>query len=108
MKCPKCGEEISKAWLSKKEYCPNCGAKLGVEKGKLIATAPKAKKVEPTKLWYLAPLILHILGGILGYLAVKDADKKMAKRLLIVGIAVMAIEAVIGSLLLYYGIIKLF
>lgn len=106
MKCPRCGKRISKTWLKEKSYCPNCGAELVEKGGRLIATTPKAEKAAPTKLWYLAPLILHILGGLLGYVGVKGRDEKMARKLLIVGVVVFGIEAAIGFLLIYYGVLK--
>jgi len=42
-------------------------------------------KKKPSKLWYLLPIFLNIVGGIIGYFAIKDRDKKMAKYVLIVG-----------------------
>jgi len=39
-----------------------------------------------SKAWYLVPLFFGILGGIIGYFAVKSRDKKTAKNLLIFGI----------------------
>ena len=35
-------------------------------------------------MWYLAPIFLGILGGIVMYLVIKDDDPKMAKKGLIV------------------------
>ena len=40
----------------------------------------------PTSLWYLVPFFFGILGGIVGYVAVKDEDKEMANSLLAFGI----------------------
>ena len=44
------------------------------------------------------PLFLGIIGGILGYVVVKDDDRKMANKLLILGIAIMFVYALIGAL----------
>jgi len=43
--------------------------------------------------WYLAPVIFSIIGGIIGYLALKNKEKQMANRLLAVGIVVFVVEA---------------
>ena len=51
---------------------------------------PEVKR--PSRLWYLLPLTLGILGGIAAYLLVQDRDKKFAKKLLIVGIIVTVIS----------------
>jgi hypothetical protein len=41
---------------------------------------------KPTGAWYLAPLIFGLIGGILGYVAVKNDDPDMANNLLWLGI----------------------
>lgn len=38
-----------------------------------------------TAAWYVVPLLLGIIGGIIGYIVIKDDDPKMAKNLLILG-----------------------
>jgi len=40
----------------------------------------------PTLLWYLVPFFFGIIGGIVGYVGVKDEDKEMADILLVFGI----------------------
>jgi archaellum component FlaF (FlaF/FlaG flagellin family) len=49
----------------------------------------------PSKLYYLLPIFLGILGGVAAYLLVKDRDKKFAKKLLIVGIIMTVVFIVI-------------
>lgn len=70
---------------------------------------PKSK---PTRAWYLVPLLLSIIGGIIGYFAVKNDDKPMANRLLIIGVVmfVLALSAafvipalMIGSIITPYN-----
>lgn len=41
---------------------------------------------EPSKAWYLAPLLLGIIGGLVGYYAVKGRDRDLANNLLVIGI----------------------
>ena len=36
--------------------------------------------------WYLVPFFLGIIGGIIGYVAVKDRNRSMANKLLIFGV----------------------
>src|SRR3990170_8719997 len=40
----------------------------------------------PNPLWYLVPFFFGVLGGIVGYVAVKDKDENMAFGLLLFGI----------------------
>ena len=72
--CPKCGKQTS----DQDKFCLNCGAQLDVQ----TITSPVSK---PTSLWYVIAFALNILGGVIGYFAVKDKDQQMANRLLIVG-----------------------
>jgi len=40
---------------------------------------------EPSKLWYLVPLLLVIPGGLIAYLAVKKRNITMANNLILLG-----------------------
>ena len=41
--------------------------------------------------WYLVPIIAGLFGGIVAYFAIRPRDKKKAKNLLYVGIAIFII-----------------
>ncbi len=99
-KCPNCGQEITEEWMSKKDYCSNCGAKLAVENEKLVVVAAEETKQKPTKLWYLAPILFSVIGGVIGYMAVADRDKKMAMLLLVIGVVLTIIGVAAGLLIL--------
>ena len=45
-------------------------------------------------MWYLAPIFLGVLGGLVMYLVVKDDDPKMAKKGLIIGLILTAISVI--------------
>jgi hypothetical protein len=49
----------------------------------------------PSFLWYLVPFFFGILGGIVGYVAVKDKDENMALGLLLFGIFWTVIASVL-------------
>ncbi|MEM2154812.1 MAG: PCI domain-containing protein [Nitrososphaeria archaeon] len=53
------------------------------------------KKPKSSLLWFLVPLFLGLLGGILAYLAVKDENREMASDLLILGILTTIIGIII-------------
>ena len=42
---------------------------------------------EPSKLWYLMPVFFGFLGGVIGYVAVKNEDRYMAKIVFWLGVA---------------------
>ncbi len=49
----------------------------------------------PSFLWYFVPFFFGILGGIVGYVAVKDKDENMAFGLLLFGIFWTVIASVL-------------
>jgi phage shock protein PspC (stress-responsive transcriptional regulator) len=53
-----------------------------------------SKQKKPSKALYLFPIFLGFIGGILGYFLVKDADKKFAKQLLVLGFIVTGIGVI--------------
>jgi hypothetical protein len=50
---------------------------------------------KPSNAWYFAPIFLGLLGGLIGYIAVKDDDREMAKNLLYLGIGMTFINIII-------------
>lgn len=50
---------------------------------------------KPSKAWYLLPIFLGPIGGIIGYFLLKHRDKKMAEKLLIVGVIMIAVYFVL-------------
>ncbi|RLF07455.1 MAG: hypothetical protein DRJ64_02965 [Thermoprotei archaeon] len=55
----------------------------------------KYGKSKVSKIYYLLPIFLGILGGIAGYLLVEDRDKKFAKRLIIIGIIMTFVGVIV-------------
>ena len=69
--CDKCGAENEVG----SSFCKKCGANLH---------GTSAEK--PSNVWYLLPILLGILGGIIGYIVIKAKDERMAKNILYVGL----------------------
>ena len=49
-----------------------------------------------SKAWYLLPIFIGIIGGLIAYFAVKNDDPKLGKNCLIVGIIVLVINVSAG------------
>ena len=56
-----------------------------------------------TSTWWLLPILFSWLGGIIAYFCVRDRDRRMAKRMLIVGIILTVIPLVVIVGLLALG-----
>jgi hypothetical protein len=71
-------------------------------------------KEKPSRLWYLLPIIAGLFGGILGiifgiigYFILKDRDKQMATRVLILGV-VMFVVWIVLAIVAYVYISQIF
>jgi hypothetical protein len=52
----------------------------------------------PTKAWYLLPIFLGLIGGIIMFAVLRNEDRGMAKKGLLVGILLTSIGFVISLL----------
>jgi hypothetical protein len=83
--CVNCGAEID----ARAKICPKCGVEQPITPQKI------------SKLWWLVPLFLGILGGIIAWLVNKERNPKAAKKLLIFGIVWAIFWIIIYILLLF-------
>ena len=51
--------------------------------------------VHKSRLWYLLPIFLHVIGGLIGYFVVRNSNSALAKKLLWTGIILSAAMAVL-------------
>ena len=58
------------------------------------------KRRYPSPLWFLLPIFLGIIGGLIGYFVFRKKDRQSAHVLLMMGVVVMVISIVAGSFLL--------
>lgn len=89
MRCPECGIVILKSF----KECPKCGLEL-----------TETSSNSPTSLWYLVPIFFGFLGGLIGYVGVKDDDKEMADMLLALGVIV----TIIAVFVVWWAVYALF
>lgn len=122
MFCPKCGKEET----GNAAFCRGCGERLGFPAiGIRKPSCPKCLREidgdpafcpycsEPLKpgvakktswAWWLLPIILTWLGGIIAYLCVRRTDLAKANKLMIVGFVVFGIWVVL-NLIIVFGFI---
>ena len=54
--------------------------------------------------WYLVPIFLGIIGGIIAYFALRNDDRQKAKKCLYIGLVLFAIGIIIDLAVLTSGI----
>jgi zinc-ribbon domain len=100
--CEKCGAQLS----PNVAFCGSCSAPAQLAaQADTPVTQPSQNR--PTRAWYLVPIFLNIIGGIIGYFAVRKEDRQLANNLLILGI-VMFVLAIIAQVLFFAAIMTAF
>lgn len=56
----------------------------------------QAGSKHPSKAWYLLPIFLGIIGGLIMFFVLKDEDRKMAKKGLILSLVLTAVGIALG------------
>ena len=81
--CSQCGKQITDDVNS----CPHCGGNLNQNPSTYAKTHTYRKR---SAWWYLLPIFINIIGGLIAYFAIKDDDPKKAKNCLIIGLILLA------------------
>jgi len=59
---------------------------------------------ERSSLWFLLPIVLNLVGGVIAYFVIKEDDPKKAKNCLYLGLILAAIPIILIILPLLIGI----
>ena len=89
--CPGCGKELPSPDA---DVCTHCG-RLVKEQLRSAANEEKLQK-KRSGLWYLLPIFMSIIGGVIAYFVLKEDDPKLAKNCLILGIIITGIGFFVG------------
>lgn len=96
--CIKCGFQIID---ESDKFCPKCGSQTlsTSEKPEINYVSRQSSVIPPSRSnwWYLLPIFLGIIGGLIAYFVLKKDDVKLAKNCLFVGIAMMVLGLLIGA-----------
>ena len=94
--CPRCraGNEANSG------YCSSCGMSLTVTTANQPGSANTSMTVKQTSAaWWLLPLFMTWVGGLIAYLVVRDSDQSKAKRLLWFGLGMTAFWIILSVVL---------
>ena len=64
----------------------------------------EATQKDPSKAWYLLPIFIRIIGGLIMYFALTNRDAKMAKKRLLLSILLLIVaEIAISMAIAFFG-----
>jgi len=78
-------------------FCENCGARIGTAPAQALSV--QTAETPPNKTsaaWWLLPIFMAWVGGLIGWLVVKEDNKGKAKGLLVLGIVMTFVWMVVG------------
>ena len=83
--------------LKTKKFCVNCGAEIDVEAEICPGCGVRQQKMveSVSSAWYLVPLFLGIIGGLIAWVVNKDRDPGKARNFIILGVALTVIGVVL-------------
>lgn len=84
------------------KICQNCYNKLKKEQMK-----ESPGEIGPTRLLYLVPIFMGILGGVLMYIAVKDDNREMGNIGMIIGVIITILSIIFYVIFFYAGLVSL-
>jgi hypothetical protein len=101
--CRRCGA----ANPADSKYCEGCGAgvtPLGVSApASLAGNVPIAKTSKSSGAWWLLPLFLAWVGGLVAWIVVRESDRAKARRLLVFGIVMTGVWVFLSVVMIIVG-----
>lgn len=70
------------------EKCKNIIESIKSDTSTVETADETISRLKSSYVWYLVPLLLAFVGSIIGYLALKDRNKEMAKKIVAIGIII--------------------
>jgi uncharacterized membrane protein YvbJ len=105
-RCPKCGSLNA----ADNTFCENCGSSLSSQSVQSTFSPPTYKteaavqKTGKTSgAWWILPILLGLMGGLVAWIVVREADKSKAKSMLVVGIVMTFVWFLVGIALSVLG-----
>ena len=95
MLCPTCSKEI----VEDSKFCVFCGNPVFPKQKETTRTSPFKEGVSSA--WYLLPIFLGLIGGIIAWAVIRDRDSKKARKMLIVAVILTVMPLIIG--LVFWG-----
>lgn len=68
-----------------------------------MASGMKSEDKSPSKAWYLLPILLGIIGGLIMFFILRSEGPGMARNGLLLGILVFMVSIVISAATIYFG-----
>ncbi len=88
--CHKCGNELPTG----ANYCNKCGTAL-INSGLKAEQRPTRTPQERSSMWYLAPILIGLIGGIIAYFIIRKDDPKKARNCMVIGFGLFIVYVII-------------
>jgi uncharacterized membrane protein YvbJ len=99
IRCPNCGIPNAENSL----FCENCGAKIRQSAPVISQNTRQTATGKTSAAWWLLPILMTWVGGLIAFLVIRDTDNAKAKRLLICGILMVFVWLIIYVIIAFLG-----
>jgi len=87
--------------------CDDCLEPIRKSMEPIKTSQQKDSKERPTRLLYLVPIFMGLLGGILMYIAVKDQNQEMANDGMFLGMCITILGVFLYFVIIYIGVLNI-
>ncbi|MBC8502086.1 MAG: zinc ribbon domain-containing protein [Nitrosopumilus sp.] len=91
--CTGCGNQLEEST----QFCTSCGKSVNTNTQTYSTSVQQfSQPSTASAAWYLLPILLGLIGGIIAWIAIRNRDSKRARNCLVVGIVISIIPIIVS------------